>query len=137
MASYDVTVTVRFHEVDRAGIVFFGRFFEYCHIAYEELVIEILGDMNRCFDEGWAMPLVHAESDYKRPLRLGDRIRVSLSVERLGTSSVTFAYTLYGPEDDLRAKAKLVHAFVDTQGFGSRTAPKEFVDGLRRLGLVD
>jgi hypothetical protein len=33
--------TARFFEIDRAGIVFFGRIFEFCHEAFEELLLAI------------------------------------------------------------------------------------------------
>ncbi len=130
------TVTVRFHETDRAGIVFFGRFFEYCHIVYEEMLIQALGGMETMFENGWSMPLVHAEADYKKPLRLGDRIPVHLTVERLGKGSITFSYSLKGYDGEERASAKLVHAFVDMETFEGRSAPPELIEALQRLGVL-
>ncbi|MDP6943925.1 MAG: polyprenyl synthetase family protein [Myxococcota bacterium] len=41
--SFEHRLTVRFYEVDRAGIAFFGRVFEYCHAAYEALQLERRG----------------------------------------------------------------------------------------------
>ena len=34
---------VRFSEVDAAGVVFFSRFFELCHHAWEEVLAAALG----------------------------------------------------------------------------------------------
>ena len=36
--SFRATVPVRFQDVDAAGVLFFGRIFDYCHHAYEELI---------------------------------------------------------------------------------------------------
>lgn len=134
--AFEHTVTVRFHEVDRAGIVFFGRAFEYCHIAFEELLTAALGHVAAGLERGgWGMPLVHAEADYRRPMRMGDRLAIALAVERVGRRSIAFAYAIRGPDGDLRATARLVHAFVDLDGFRPRDVPAELLQGLSRLGL--
>ena len=39
--SFEHRLIVRFYEVDRAGIAFFGRIFEYCHAAYEGLLVAV------------------------------------------------------------------------------------------------
>ncbi len=130
------TLTVRFHEIDRAGIVYFGDVLQYCHVAYEELMTQIVGSLETFFSEsGWGMPLVHTEADYSRPNRLGDALVIALTVERLGKSSVTFAYEIRCGEE-LRAKAKLVHAFVNMKTFQPIEAPETFKSGLSELGLL-
>jgi YbgC/YbaW family acyl-CoA thioester hydrolase len=136
--AFEHVVTVRFHEVDRAGIVFFGRVFEYCHVVFEELLHEVMGaGMSGVFEGGgWGMPLVHAEADYKNPMRIGDRLRIALEVERLGDHSVTLRYTIRGPDDGLRAVVRLVHAFVDLKAFHTVPTPREIREGLARFGLV-
>lgn len=123
--------------MDRAGIVYFGRVFEYCHIAYEELMTAIFGGIEGVFSgTDWGMPLVHAEADYKAPMRLDDRLTVELRVERLGAGSVCFGYRVVGAAGSLRATAQLVHAFVDMQRFTKRDVPQAFLDGLVAQGLV-
>jgi YbgC/YbaW family acyl-CoA thioester hydrolase len=124
--------------VDRSGIVYFGRFFEYCHIAYEEMLSAIFGGLEGVFGQrDWGMPLVHAEADYQRPMRLDDTLTIELSIARLGGSSVTFAYRVLGDDGEQRATAQLVHAFVDMETFKGRPAPDEFRQGVRDLGLVE
>lgn len=132
------TITVRFDEIDRAGIAFFAQAFRYCHVAYEELLAQIVGPLEELFRTStWGMPLVHAEADYARPMLLGDVLTIELEVERLGEKSVTFAYRIVGADGAPRAKVKLVHAFVERDGFGPRSVPDAFRDGLRQLGLIE
>ena len=129
--------TVRFHEIDRAGIAYFAQVFVYCHVAFEELLAEVVGDLEAFFrDSAWMAPLVHSEADYAHPMRLGDRLVVALEVEALGARSVTFAYRITGRDDGvLRATARLKHVFVDRAAFASRPVPAEVRAGLARLGL--
>lgn len=138
--AFERTLLVHFHEIDRAGIVYFARIFEYCHRVYEELLEAALGPLEPLFrQKDWGLPLVHAEADYARPLRLGDRVRVQARVERLGERSVTFAYTLVcARTGELRATARLVHACVTwgDDDLAGRPVHPELVAGLRRLGLV-
>ena len=86
---------VRFADVDHAGIVYYPRFFHYFHLAFEELFrvrmgarayVELL-DVERV-----GFPAVHAEADYRAPLRFGDQADIALSVAKLGGSSITFRY---------------------------------------------
>ena len=133
---FEHVVTVRFHEVDRAGIAFFGRVFEYCHLTFEELVAAAGVGISEIFDnQGWGMPLVHTEADFKGPMRLGDRLRVGLEVEGVGKSSITFAFEVRGSEGELRATAQLVHAFVDLRTFESIGVPELMLDILEGAGL--
>lgn len=130
-------VTVRFYEIDRAGIAFFARFFEYCHAAFEEMQLAAFGDMETALREApFVMPVVHAEGDYQAPVRLGDRLTVSLDVERLGDTSITFRYAVCGADGSPRATLKLVHAFVDRATWRACAAPPEIVEGLRRVGAL-
>lgn len=135
-------VTVRFNEVDRAGIAFFGRVFEWCHEAYEELFATAGLRIRDMFEkESWAMPLVHAEADYRRPMRLGDRLAIEVRLERLGRRSLSLAYTVRGaeggaPDEDVRATARLVHAFVELDRFAPREVPDKVRDALARMGML-
>lgn len=136
--AWEVELTARFYEVDRAGIVFFGRIFEYCHVAYEELWTAALGRFEAAFEAAeWATPLVHAEADFKRPIRMGDRFTVSLELVERGERSLTFGYRLVGIDGTLRATARLVHAVVDPQTFKPIAAPASLLDALRKVGLIE
>jgi acyl-CoA thioesterase FadM len=133
-------VTARFYEVDRAGILFFGRVFEMCHAAYEELLLSIGLGIEQLFEvERTGMPLVHVEADFGRPIRMHDRLDVSLTVERLGDRSVSFAFRITGAgaPGDLRATARLVHAFVTHGDLGPASPPPRLLAGLRQLGLIE
>ncbi len=132
-------VTARFYEVDRAGILFFGRVFEMCHAAYEELLVAAGCDLDRLLALEVGMPLVHAEADFARPIRLHDRVDVAVEVARASERSLTFAFTLRGSggDGDVRATATHVHAFVNLRDFTGASRPEPLYDGLRRLGLIE
>lgn len=128
---------VRFSEVDGASIAYFSRVFEHCHAAYEELLAAAGLPLREVLDtKDWVMPLVHAEADYREPLRLGDALRIEASVERMGATSLTFLYRVLGEEGRLRAEVRLVHVVLDKASFRPRALDESLLAGLERLGLL-
>lgn len=101
-APFRAAITVRFGDVDRAGIVYFPRFLNYIHIALEEFFSKVVGiDYPMLIQEhNLAFPTVHLEMDFIRPLRYGDRVGIEVEPEKLGRTSVTWCYRLYRPGED-------------------------------------
>jgi YbgC/YbaW family acyl-CoA thioester hydrolase len=142
-------VTPRFFEVDRAGIVFFSRVFEFCHATYEELFMSIDCGVDRLIErDGLGMPLVHVEADFKRPMRMGEVLDIGVEVERLTARSIAFRYTLRGADAVVRATVLHVHAFVAFDALAGGEAPAEgrrsasveapavLLEGLREAGVL-
>ena len=134
--AFELSITARFFEIDRAGIVFFGRMYEYAHSALEEALAAMFGHPETMFSmHQFGMPLVHSEADYQRPIRMGDRLTVRMEVERMGTKSMTFRYQIVGEDGQPRCRVQLVHAFVDLKTFSGIPVPQVFIDALPKAGL--
>jgi 1,4-dihydroxy-2-naphthoyl-CoA hydrolase len=133
---FHTEITVAFNDVDAAGIVYFGNVFDYCHRVFERLLETINIPLPQILkDAGWAMPLVHAEADYLKPILHGERLQVQVDLTKIGGSSLHFHYEIYGPGGELRARVTLVHATVETPGFQPQPVEQSFVAALRQLGL--
>ena len=114
--SFRTTLPARFQDVDAAGVLFFGRIFDYAHHAYEELIATSGFDRARYFSGGdFLVPIAHAEADYKKPILHGERVTITIDVTRVGRASVHLKHTVTGPagDKDLRASVLTVHAFVE------------------------
>jgi 1,4-dihydroxy-2-naphthoyl-CoA hydrolase len=134
--SFSVPFVVRFGEVDAAGVVYFARIFDYAHRAYEDLLVAMGLPLGRILaDDGWGMPLVHAEADFSRPMRLGESLIVDVSIAELAERRVSFAFAIRDAEGTTRATVRCDHAFVDMATFRGRSAPSDFVEAAHRLGL--
>ena len=64
-------------------------------------------------DADLALPLVHAEADYQRPLRHGDRVEVLVDVAVIGTGSFGIDYRFQSAGGELAASARTAHACID------------------------
>jgi 1,4-dihydroxy-2-naphthoyl-CoA hydrolase len=105
---------VRMHDTDMAGILYFPRQFRFAHDALEDFVESEGYSFEKVFHENnFVFVIVHAESDYLQPLRVGDELHVHLTIEHIGQSSFTVAYGIYKKDGTLTGKAKTVHVTLD------------------------
>lgn len=119
--------TVRFGEIDYAGIVYYPNFFDFFQQTEEEFMAflgypypHMLGELKQGF------PIVHVESDFKKPVRYGDTIEIGLTVSQLGTASVVFHFDVHPlNRNSLCATADISHVLIDTSKFEPMPIPPE------------
>jgi 1,4-dihydroxy-2-naphthoyl-CoA hydrolase len=100
---------VRLHDIDAAGVMFYGHLFRHAHDAYESFMDALGFPLDGLTRDGYRLPLVHAEADYLLPLCHGEDIGVRLDVSALGESSFTLAYGFRDGAGILRARVGTVH----------------------------
>lgn len=84
---------VHFQEVDAAGVVFFGRFMDYCHDAMDRFFDGVPGGyVGLITKRRLGFPAVHVDAKWSVPLRYGDTMRIEVTVLKVGTTSCTFRY---------------------------------------------
>ena len=90
MASFDREIVVRMQHVDAAGIVFYPRYFEMVVQLIEDWFADGLGvDFHALHDvRRVGVPTVHVDIEFRRPSRLGDRLRFSLALLKLKRTSL-------------------------------------------------
>jgi 4-hydroxybenzoyl-CoA thioesterase len=131
---FSTYIEVRFGDCDPAGIVYYPALYHYCHVAFEETWPVALGGSYATFVrvERLGFPTVHVETDFECPVRYGDTVRMSVSVPRVGRSSVDFLFQ--GFVDDrrvLRSRHTKVCASLDT--LTSRPVPEALRAALELL----
>ena len=84
---------VEFSDTDMAGIMHYSNFFRFMETAehgfYRSLGFSVI---MRDFDPPIGWPRVHAECDYKRPLRFEDLVEVHLLVAEKAKRSLTYLF---------------------------------------------
>ncbi|NJL49314.1 MAG: acyl-CoA thioesterase [Leptolyngbyaceae cyanobacterium SM2_5_2] len=93
---FSVNHRVRFQETDAAGVVYFANGLALCHAAYEDSLLAAGINLAEFFSPSAeaVYPIVHASMDYRRPMRCGEVVVVSLAPYRLDASSFEISYRL-------------------------------------------
>jgi 1,4-dihydroxy-2-naphthoyl-CoA hydrolase len=110
---------VRLHDTDAAGVMFFGHLFRHLHDAYESFMASIGFPLQRLLQPAGAdaplrLPIIHASADYLLPLRLGDSVRVALSVAEVRTRSFGLDYALADGQGRPCGRGRTVHVLAAT-----------------------
>ena len=113
--AYEAEIPVRFADCDAAGIVFYPRYLE----MFNGLVENWFRDELRfSFTEivtnrGWGLPTVHLEVDFVAPSRFDETLSATLTVRRVGTTSMSLEIVLRGQDNLDRVRGKVVLVLID------------------------
>ncbi|MBN8629820.1 MAG: acyl-CoA thioesterase [Rhodobacterales bacterium] len=112
--SYKRIIQIEFNHCDPAGIVFYPRYFEMVNSVIENFFADVVGRSFASMHNGASngVPTVAMEAMFQRPSRLGDKVRFTLRVERVGGSSVKMWIEGHGP-DGLRLRVGMTLAWID------------------------
>ena len=128
MTPFRTTRRVDFADTDQAGIVHFSNFFRYMEAAE----VAFLRERGLSVQMDWegqhlGFPRVAATCDYVKPARFDEVLEVAVTVDRLGTKSVTYAFEFTRGGDVLaRGKVTSVCCRIDVgQPFAAVAIPEE------------
>lgn len=132
METFKFQHTVKFSEVDQAGVVFFSRYFEIAHSSLEAFFHHLGWGFAKVFSEGKdGFPLIHAEANYMAPARLGDTLEVALSLSRISESSFTVSYDFRSTDGKPAARLSTNHVWVELKTFSKAPIPTELKTALQ------
>ena len=119
MAAYETVLPVRFGQVDYAGIMFYPRFFDNFHAVFEDMFGDRLGVpyMSILTDRRIGFPTVSIQTDFRKPFRFGEPMRLVLDTAKLGSSSATLRYRGFNgdaSEPSVEAHGTIVAIDLDT-----------------------
>ena len=129
---YRHQIKIPFQDIDAAGIVFFAHLFRYAHEAYEHFMAHIGHSLIDVLEKGdHLLPLVHAEADYREPLRLGQTVTIELETAKIGNSAFTLSYRFVADSGKTYATAETVHTVVEKTKQKSTPIPEPLRTSLK------
>ena len=131
-------VAVRFNEADPLGIVWHGHY-----IRYFEDGREAFGNSHGLsyldfFKQGFIVPVVKVNCDYKRSLRYGDRVLIESRFLPCEAAKLIFEYTLFNVKtNELVAKGSSLQVFLDKETSSLQLInPPFFHEWKKQHGLI-
>lgn len=118
-------IKVNFFHGDPAGIMFFANIFTFAHSAYEEMLDGAGLERDYFNDEEFAVPIIHSESDFYKPIFPGDEITVEVAASNIKESSFELTYNFRNDAGEVLAVVKTVHVFMSKYSWDKTKMPIE------------
>ena len=126
--------TIKMHETDAAGFLFFGALFTIAHDVYEEFLESAGFTISSILKNSeYLIPIVHAESNYYIPVSVSDKITVQLQVENISEHSYTILYDFLNEMGKIIGNAKTVHAVIDKRNRTKMKIPADLIASLNKF----
>lgn len=107
---------VPYADTDQMGVVYYGNYLTFFERARNELMRDAGYTYRECEAEGFALPVVHAEVDYKAPAHYDDLLEISAWVAEIkGVRCKIACEVKRKGEEKTLAKGHTVHVFVDVK----------------------
>ncbi|MCI0534106.1 MAG: acyl-CoA thioesterase [Verrucomicrobiales bacterium] len=132
---FKVTRRVEFSETDMAGIVHYSNFFRYMETA-EHAFFRSLGHsiVDNSLEPPVGWPRVHAQCDFKSPLKFEDEIEIHMLVAEKKSKALSYVFCIRKlnvspPIEIARGKLTVVCVSRDARGkMSAQTIPKALAD---------
>lgn len=120
---------VPYADTDQMGVVYYANYLVLFERARNELMRENGYTYKRCEEEGWMLPVVHAELDYKKPAKYDDLLEVTVYIAAQKGVRVEIACEVRRKgEDEILVKGFTRHCFVSTETFRPIPPPEAFAN---------
>jgi acyl-CoA thioester hydrolase len=131
-------ILVKFNEADPLGIVWHGHYVRYFEDGREAFGEKYGLRYLDIFKEGYTVPIVKVECNYKRSLRYGDRVIVETKYVDSPAAKIKFLYSLYNAATgELVADGFSLQVFLDTATSTLQlTIPPFFRAWKEQMGLI-
>lgn len=127
-AEFEWSRPIEFYETDLAGIAHFSNFYRWMESA-EHAFLRQKGITLHDGEIGW--PRVNASADFKKPIKFGDLVRVSVCVAEIKTRSIRYTFEFRVNEDDaIHATGEVTSVCVDLSTMKAVEIPEEIREGL-------
>ncbi len=132
--AFETVSRINLHDTDAAGVVFFVSYFRIAHTGYEEFLESIGWGLGGIIGKSDVPVLIaHAEADYLKPFRLGEKIKIRLSVTSLRKASFELLTEIVDAEGVVGAVVRTVHVAVDGKSGKKIRLPEKLRAGLETI----
>ena len=117
MIEYFHPIKVYYRDVDKMGIVYYSRYFEYFEESRTELFASIGLLITNIEKEGITLPVISCHCDFKRGAEFEDTIIIRSFVNETPRSTLKISYMcIHENTNELLATGYSIHAFLNSLG---------------------
>ena len=136
MYSFETKVRVRYGETDQMGFVYYGVYAQYFEVGRVELLRSLGVGYKSLEEEGYFLPVVNFEIQYKKPALYDDELIIKTTIKEMPSARIAFYYETYNIKKVLLNTGKVVLVFVDKTNRKPCLTPSIVINKLKEK-LVD
>ena len=133
MKTYEFNVRVRYSETDQMGVVYHGNYAQYFEMGRVEWLRNIGISYKWMEENGVMLPVVSLTTNYKKPARYDDLLRVKTIFKSQTSAKIEFDYEIYNEQDDLLTIGNSILVFVNMKTGRPMAAPDYVKTQLLRI----
>ncbi len=127
MIKYNFPIKIYYKDVDKMGIVYYSRYFEFFEIARTELLKSIGLSLVSMEGRGVYLPVISAHCKYRLALKLEQEAYINVQICKFPKSKLKILYTISTSfSKGACANGYTEHAFLNDVGMPTRP-PKFFL----------
>ncbi len=131
MRKIAIEYRVPYADTDQMGVVYYGNYLALFERARNELMRASGYTYRECEAEGFMLPVVHAEVDYKRPAKYDDLLEITAWIKSQKGVRIEIACEVRRKgEAELLVSGFTRHAFVSTKTFYPCPPPARFLESI-------
>ena len=115
---------VNWVDTDASGRIHYTAALRYFEIAEHGLMRALAGFGGVPGERAFSLPRVHVEADYKLALRYPDEFTCSARVEKIGNTSVAYAFEILNLAGELAISGRIVAVATDLAGNKTPLSPE-------------
>ncbi len=125
---------LRLFETDATGVLYFAQQFRIAQELFETYLEKCGLSLGQSLNKGdYLWPIVHAEGNFLAPIKVGDELKLLLSVQKIGSSSFTLGCQFRDVNSNLLGTTSIVHVTVDRKQWASTPIPIELRKALEEI----
>ena len=124
---------VRYYETDQMGIVHHSNYIRYFECGRTDMLKKLGLPIERIEEAGVMLPIVSVECRYRRPAKMGDRIRIVSMVDRVPSAKLIVRSEIFNQNDELLVEGSVTLGFIDSQTRRPVRCPENLVAVIEKL----
>ena len=130
-------IEVRFNEADPLGIVWHGHYLRYFEDGRESFGKKYGVTYLDFYHQGFAVPVVSVQCDYKKPLRYGETVIIETAFINSPAAKMKFEYRIFDADmKSLVATGSSLQVFVDVKTFELHLTMPSFFEAWKKKWKV-
>ena len=113
MYCFETKIRVRYGETDQMGFVYYGVYAQYFEVGRVELLRSLGVDYKSLEEEGYFLPVVNLEIQYKKPALYDDELTIKTTIKEVPSTRIEFYYETFNIDNESLNTAKVVLVFID------------------------